>query len=71
MNLQEYLKSINPKSDIVIYGSKYHCWRDDGYLGIFVWTKDEFVGDSFQREVDGKVEVAIPTKIELVRKDLK
>ena len=68
MKLQEYMKSINPKSEILIYDSQYHCWRDDEYIGIFTWTKDEFIGDSFQKIIGDKVEVAIPTKIELINK---
>ena len=34
---------------ILIYGSKYKLWRDGKYLGVATWTKDENVGDSFQR----------------------
>lgn len=65
MKLQEYIKSINPKSTILIYNSQYHCWRDDEYIGIYTWTKDELVGDSFQRINNNEIEIAIPTKIVL------
>jgi hypothetical protein len=47
----DYLHNLNPKEDektILIYGSKYHLWRDGKYIGVATWTKDENVGDSFQ-----------------------
>lgn len=65
MNIQEYMKSINPKSLILIYNSQYHCWRDNKYLGIYTWTKDDTIGDSFQRISGNEIEISIPTKIEL------
>lgn len=52
--MQEFLKSINPQKDeqaILVYGSKYHLWREGEYLGVATWTKDENVGDSFQESV--------------------
>lgn len=52
--MQEFLKSINPQKAeqaILVYGSKYHVWRDGEYLGVATWTKDENVGDSFQESV--------------------
>ena len=65
--LQDYLKSINPKDNtILVYGAKYKCWNDNGYIGIFEWRQDDNVGDSFQRDSDDRIEVAIPTKWELV-----
>jgi len=54
--LHNYMKSLNPKDSekaILIYGSSYHLWRDDEYLGVAIWTKDDNVGDSFQVGVVG------------------
>lgn len=51
MEMEEYLKSLNPKDNekhILIYGKQYKLWREDQYLGVATWTKDENVGDSFQ-----------------------
>lgn len=65
--LQDYLKSINPKDNaILVYGAKYKCWNENGYIGIFEWRQDDNVGDSFQQDSDDGIEVAIPTKWELV-----
>jgi hypothetical protein len=53
MNLQDYLRSLNPnpsQQQILIYGSKYHLWREGKYLGIGTGTKDSNIGDSFQNE---------------------
>ena len=52
--IKNYLKSLNPKKEdrfILVYGSSYDVWRDSKYLGVATWTKDENVGDSFQRDV--------------------
>lgn len=53
---QEYLKSLNPRSDsgILIYGKQYKLWRNGKYLGIATWTKDGNVGDSFQNSAFDK-----------------
>jgi hypothetical protein len=67
--LQDYIKSINPNSDILINNSKYHCWRNDTYIGIYEWVDDENIGGSFQQidEHDNSiVNVAIPTRFELI-----
>jgi len=75
----DYLKSLNPKKEeqaILIYGSDYHLWKDGEYLGVGTWTKDENVGDSFQRTAIDKDEgyavqqVLIADKWELVIKKL-
>jgi len=69
MNLQDYLRSLNPnpsQQQILIYGSKYHLWRDGEYLGIATWTKDSNIGDSFQIESSEEVEVVIADKWELI-----
>ena len=71
-DLQDFLHSLNPKKDeqaILIYGSKYHLWRDGEYLGIATWTKDENVGDSFQEDTGtGVRNVFIADKWELIIK---
>jgi hypothetical protein len=66
--LQDYFKSINPKDNtILVYGAKYKCWNENGYIGIFEWRQDKNVGDSFQMESkNGHIEVGIPNKWELV-----
>lgn len=71
--LEDYLRSINPQPHeqaILLYGSKYRCWLEGRYIGIFTWTKDENVGDSFQNKIisEGrkKTEVATPDKWELI-----
>lgn len=51
MEIQEYLKSLNPKEnekDILIYGKEYKLWKDGKYIGNAIWTEDRNVGDSFQ-----------------------
>ncbi len=53
-DLQDYIKSINPKKDeqaILIFNREYELWRDGKYLGKATWTKDSNVGDSFQKQV--------------------
>ena len=69
-DLQHYLKSLNPKSPDLIYNAEYHVWLHGEYLGTAKWTRDENVGDSFQRviEKDGQLltEVFTPDKWELV-----
>jgi len=71
--LVDYIKSLNPKDDekaILIYGSKYKCWRNGNYIGIATWTKDENVGDSFQVKsiIEGQevIQVYVADKWELV-----
>lgn len=71
--LVTYIKSLNPKDDekaILIYGSKYKCWRNNQYLGIATWTQDNNVGDSFQVEsiIDGTevIQVYVADKWELI-----
>jgi hypothetical protein len=70
MDLEEYMRSLNPKPDeqhILIYGSKYKLWLEGRYIGIWTWTKDENVGDSFQRKnKQGEIEVAVPDRWELI-----
>jgi hypothetical protein len=66
---QDYIKSINPKSDILINNSEYHCWRNDTYIGIYEWVDDENIGCSFQQIDENDnciVHVAIPTRFELI-----
>lgn len=38
-------------NDLLIYGVKYHLWREGKYIGIATWSEDENVGDSFLRQV--------------------
>ena len=72
--IQDYLKSLNPKKEeqtILIYDRGYKLWRKGKYLGIATWTKDEYIGDSFQARVideKGRViqQVYIADKWELV-----
>lgn len=59
-DLQDYLKSLNPKPEeqaILIYGSKYRLYREGKFLCEAVWTEDENVGDSFQIRDGKKIEV--------------
>lgn len=72
-DLQNYMKSINPQKHeqaILIYGSKYRCYLQGKDIGIWTWTQDENIGDSFQNieERDGEryAEVATPDKWELI-----
>ena len=68
-NLHDYIKSINPESDILIHNCKYHCWRDDYYIGIYEWVDDENIGGSFQQideHNEDIVHIAIPTRFELI-----
>lgn len=51
--ITDYLKSLNPsekESQKLEYNSQYLLWRDERYIGIATWTKDENIGDSFQKE---------------------
>lgn len=53
MDIQKYLKSLNPdmnQHEDLIYGREYKLWRKGKYIGVAVWTKDDNVGDSFQRD---------------------
>ncbi len=34
-----------------ITGKRYHCWKDNNYLGIGTWVEDINVGDSFLRQI--------------------
>src|SRR4051794_17035820 len=48
--LDEFLKKLNPTDDgSLIYWRDYRLWKDDQYLGIPTWTKNENIGDSFQQ----------------------
>ena len=38
----------NDELAILKYGSEYHIWKDDKYLGVATWTKDENFGDCFK-----------------------
>lgn len=52
MELQDFLKSKNPNENeqhILIYGKEYKLWRDGKYIGTATWTKDDNLGDSFQK----------------------
>ena len=65
-NLVDYIKSLNPQKDqqqILIYGRRYRLWRGGEYLGVGIWTKDEFIGDSFQTPGN---EVFVADKWELI-----
>lgn len=76
-NLVDYLKSMNPKKDeqaILFYGRKYKLFREGEFVGIATWTKDENVGDSFQRpskKVEGAINVLVADKWELIIKSKK
>nr|DAG72854.1 MAG TPA: hypothetical protein [Caudoviricetes sp.] len=51
--MEQFLKSLNPKDDekhILIYAKEYKLWRDGEYIGTAIWTKDDNVGDSFQKK---------------------
>lgn len=37
------IKSNSP----AIFGEKYHCWRNDKYIGVATFTDDENIGPSF------------------------
>lgn len=53
MELEDYLKSLNPQKEeqtILVYNSEYHLWYEGEYLGVAKWTKDKNVGDSFQTD---------------------
>lgn len=68
--MQEYLKSLNPSGDRLIFDSEYHLWRGEVYLGIGVWTEDQNVGNSFQTQFVDKVgrlinQVIIPDRWKL------
>ncbi len=66
---EDYIKSINPHSNILIHNSKYHCWKDDVYIGVYEWIDDENIGGSFQQmdeHIEDIVHIAIPTKFELI-----
>lgn len=69
--IQDYLKSINPEetndTHPLFYGAKYNCYIKDEFIGVFTWTQDENVGDSFQNLIINDTneicaEVAIPDK---------
>lgn len=47
----------------LMYGKKYHCWREGKYLGIAVYTEDENIGDCFLEEIgEKKFQVFMPDK---------
>lgn len=57
LNIPEYgqLKITDPiewvqMNDPLIFGNKYHIFREKRYLGVFTWTNDENIGPSFLRE---------------------
>jgi hypothetical protein len=69
-DIQAYLKGLNPKDNSLIYGCEYKLYRDGKYIGIGTWTKDENVGDSFQKSdtnEDGTkdISVLIPDRWEI------
>jgi len=70
--IEDYLKSLNPRSPDLVYNAQYHLWLKGKYLGIGTWTQDENVGDSFQQMVmkDGLLvnEVFLPDRWELIVK---
>lgn len=47
MDLQEYLKNINPSGSNLIYGLRYNCYLKNEFIGVFTWTKDENIGVGF------------------------
>ena len=52
-NLEDYIRELSPKEKdqaILIYGGQYHIWLEGNYLGIAMWTEDEYLGDSFQNQ---------------------
>jgi hypothetical protein len=49
--IEDYLKSLNPRSPDLVYNAQYHLWLNGEYLGVATWTQDENVGDSFQQMV--------------------
>jgi len=74
--LQDYIQSLNPvESDTtegLFYGAKYNCYKKGEFIGIFTWTQDKYVGDSFQRpdlttEGETCIEVGLP---DICRKDI-
>jgi hypothetical protein len=70
--IEDYLRSLNPRSPDLVYNAQYHLWLKGEYLGIATWIQDENVGDSFQRMVmkdDLLVnEVFLPDRWELIVK---
>lgn len=65
--MEQYLKSLNPVDEKLIYGQKYSLYRGKEYLGIAVWTKDDNVGDSFQnKDHRGVSQVYIPDRWEIL-----
>ncbi|MDB5276130.1 MAG: hypothetical protein JWR61_1085 [Ferruginibacter sp.] len=57
------LKALNPavhEHADLIYDREYHLWRQGEYLGVAIWTRDENVGDSFQKGIwDEKYQLVI------------
>ena len=54
--LLELAKLLNPTPEDqegLLFGKEYYLWREDQYVGIARWTKDESIGNSFQK--DGEV----------------
>lgn len=74
-NLQQYLQDLNPKDPSLIYGASYRLWDSTGTLmGEATWTKDNNVGDSFQRQAIDEAgrlvtNVFIPAKWEQIKQD--
>lgn len=72
--LVDYLKSLNPvESDTtegLFYGAKYNCYVEGKFIGIFTWTQDENVGDSFQKPYidngEEVIQVGIPDEWHLL-----
>lgn len=65
--MQEYLKSLNPLSNNLIYGQKYSLYLKNKYIGCATWVKDDNVGDSFQiKDNKGISRVYLPDRWELV-----
>ena len=42
--------------DLLIYGKKYHLWREGKYLGIATYVDDVNIGHAFVKEIveDGR-----------------
>lgn len=70
----DYLKSFNPQPKdrgILICGSKYRVISQGQDRGIATWTKDDNIGNSFQRPGfgEGVIEVVLGDSWELIPKN--
>lgn len=70
-DLERYIRSINPVASpdmpALVYGLRYRCYQKGKLVGIFTWTQDDYIGDSFQHVNEkNEIEVAVPDGWQLV-----